>query len=322
MFGRGKKADKKQPAVTTTKIHLRAIMDAMEFLDRKQADIYQEETKTLNDTKAIENVVENLQEESENILGNVSQFNTQFQDIITVNESLESVADDIVDTSVNGNEKMTELIGEISQIKDSIRDIHAVLDEFISAFSEIRNTTVDITKIASQTNLLALNASIEAARAGEAGRGFAVVADEINTLATSTKVLVEQINDTMGKVEAKENELLLSFDSMNQLVDKNVESAEVTQNTIKSFHEIARDVKEKTVRTVTNAQTAREKAANIQKEIENEMELYAGLDETVYNLKKQLSRKSVLFEDIENVLGQLSYICEEYDEQEMIVKDM
>lgn len=322
MFGRGKKADKKQPAVTTTKIHLRAIMDAMEFLDRKQADIYKEETKTLNDTKAIENVVENLQEESENILGNVSQFNTQFQDIITVNESLESVADDIVDTSVNGNEKMTELIGEISQIKDSIRDIHAVLDEFISAFSEIRNTTVDITKIASQTNLLALNASIEAARAGEAGRGFAVVADEINTLATSTKVLVEQINDTMGKVEAKENELLLSFDSMNELVDKNVESAETTQNTIKSFHEIARDVKEKTERTVTNAQTAREKAANIQKEIENEMELYAGLDETVYNLKKQLSRKSVLFEDIENVLGQLSYICEEYDEQEMIVKDM
>lgn len=319
MFGREKK-DKNQPAINTAKIHLRAIMDAMEFLDRKQTDIYKEETKTLNDTRAIENVVENLQQESENILGNVNEFNTQFQDIITVNEALERVADDIVDTSVNGNDRMTELIGEISQIKDSIGDIHAVLDEFISAFSEIRNATVDITNIASQTNLLALNASIEAARAGEAGRGFAVVADEINTLASSTKDLVEQINDTMGKVEAKENELLQSFDSMNDLVDKNVESAENTQNTIRNFHEIARDVKEKTERTVANAQTAQGKAENIQKEIENEMESYASLDETVYNLKKQLSRKSVLFEDIENVLGQLSYICEEYDGQEMIVK--
>lgn len=318
MFGREK--NKNQPAINTTKIHLRAIMDAMEFLDRKQTDIYKEETKTLNDTRAIENVVETLQQESENILANVNQFNTQFQDIITVNESLERVADDIVDTSVSGNDRMTELIGEISQIKESISDIHAVLDEFISAFSEIRNATVDITNIASQTNLLALNASIEAARAGEAGRGFAVVADEINTLASSTKDLVEQINDTMGKVEAKENELLQSFDSMNDLVDKNVESAENTQNAIRSFNEIARDVKEKTERTVSNAQTAQGKAENIQKEIENEMESYASLDETVYNLKKQLSRKSVLFEDIENVLGQLSYICEEYDGQEMIVK--
>ena len=48
------------------------------------------------------------------------------------------------------------------------------------------------------------------------------------------------------------------------------------------------------------------------------MDMYTGLDMTVLNLKKQLSRKSVLFEDIYNILGQLTYICEEYDKKDMI----
>lgn len=317
MFGRGKK-NKNQPAIRTTRIHLKAIMDAIDFLGRKQKVISEEESNTLGDVNEVESVIGKLQGQSENILMKVNEFNTQFQDIITVNEDLEHVADKIVDTSEHGNDKMTDLIKEIGQIKESIQDIHAVLNEFTTAFAAIRDTTADITSIASQTNLLALNASIEAARAGEAGRGFAVVADEINGLATSTKELVEQINDTMKNVESKESELLSSFDSMNELVDKNVASVEDTQGTIKSFNEIAREVKGKTERMVSNAQSASSEAGLIQKEIEGEMENYAGLNENVLNLKKQLSRKSVLFEDIENVMGQLSYICEEYDEKEML----
>ena len=307
MFGfKSKKKENKQQQIQTTKIHLRAIMDAMDFLDRKQMAINEEETGTLKDVNEIESVVDNLQNESEKILNNVNEFNNQFQDIISVNESLEQVADTIVHTSGQGNDKMTDLIEEISHIKGSV--------------TEIRNATLDITNIASQTNLLALNASIEAARAGEAGRGFAVVADEINSLATSTKGLVEQINNVMGTVEAKENELVNSFEFMNGLVDKNIERAKDTQKSIKGFNDIAIDVKSKTERTVSSAQSAKSEAENIQQEIASEMEMYSGLNETVLNLKNQLSRKSILFEDIENVLGQLTYICAEYDGQDMVVK--
>lgn len=318
MFGRSKKAE--VPKVNTKRIKLRAIMDAMDFLNRKQTAISQEETQALKDVGAIEKVVGKLENESQNIMTNVSQFNTQFSNIIDVNEQLRDVADVIVETSISGNEKMTLLIREIAQIKESIQEIHEVLDEFIAAFSEIRDTTKNITSIASKTNLLALNASIEAARAGEAGRGFAVVADEINSLASSTKVLVEQINGTMANVEARENKLIDSFDSMNQLVDRNVESAENTQSTIENFNSIAQDVKDKTEKTVSSVLIAQGEAEGIEKEIENEMEICESLNETVFNLKKQLSRKSVLFEDINNVLGQLSYICADYDGQEMVVK--
>lgn len=315
----GKKKNKKQETLRTTTIHLRAIMDAMDFLNRKQVAINEEETGTLKDVNEVEAVIERLQGQSDKILGNVNEFNSRFQNIITLNEGLEHVADEIVEISVHGNDRMEHLIEEISQMRESISGIQEVLGEFVTAFGAIRDATADITNIASQTNLLALNASIEAARAGEAGRGFAVVADEINTLATSTKGLVEQIDDTMKQVQEKERKLVTSFDAMNGLVDKNVETAENTQSAIQGFHHIAKDVKEKTKSTVLNAQRAQGEAEHIQREIENEMEIYAGLEENVLNLKKQLSRKCVLFEDIENVLGQLGYICEEYDEKQMLV---
>lgn len=318
MFGRNKK--EKAEAFKTEKVCLGSIIDAIGFLDKKHKAINEEEEQTLKDMADIEEVAKQLQDKSTAIMGNVNQFGEQFHDIIAINEELQNVADTIVETSSNGNEKMTFLIDEISKMKDSIREIHAVLDEFLAAFEEIRDTTKSITQIASQTNLLALNASIEAARAGEAGRGFAVVANEINSLASNTKVLVEQINGTMAKVESRENKLLESFDSMNLLVDNNVESAKDTQSAITNFNRIAHDVKEKTERTVQNVLHAQTEAENIQTEISHEKNMYAGLDETLFKLKKQLSRKSVLFEDVNNVLSQLPYVCEEYNGKDIIIK--
>lgn len=318
LFSKKKKED--GPKITTTKIQLRAIMDAMDFLNRKQTAINAEETKTLKDVADIEGVITALEKGSDEINDNVISFNDQFGQIISVNEELQRVADDIVDTSIEGNEKMTELIEEVTRMTDSINGIHQVLDDFISAFEEIRVTTMNITSIASQTNLLALNASIEAARAGEAGRGFAVVADEINTLATNTKGLVEQINTTMENVKKKEDTLVLSFDYINEQVERNIESAKSTQIAIAGFSSIAQDVKSRTERTVQSVHHAKRETENIQQEIANEREVYESLSETVRNLKRQLSRKNILFEDIENVLGQLGYICEEYDGQEMVVK--
>lgn len=317
-FGKKKKEDASK--INTTKIQLRAIMDAMDFLDRKQTAINAEETKTLKDVADIEGVITTLEKGSDEINDNVTSFNEQFGQIISVNEELQQVADDIVNTSIEGNEKMTELIVEVTQMTESINEIHRVLDDFVSAFEEIRATTVNITSIASQTNLLALNASIEAARAGEAGRGFAVVADEINTLATNTKELVEQINGTMENVKKKEDTLVQSFDQINEQVERNIESAKSTQEAISGFNSIAQDVKNRTERTVQSVYSSKKDTENIQREIANEREVYESLSETVLNLKRQLSRKNILFEDIENVLGQLGYVCEEYDGQEMVVK--
>lgn len=49
----------------------------------------------------------------------------------------------------------------------------------------------------------------------------------------------------MLQVETREHKLLESFDSMNQLVDNNVESAKDTRDTISNFNSVAQNVKEK-----------------------------------------------------------------------------
>lgn len=314
-----RKKEKNKEQIKTTKIQLKSILDAVNFLDRKQNAVNREDVQAMHDMNAIEDVVEQLQGESNVIMDNVSQFNIQFVDIITVNEDLQNIADKIVDTSAEGNEKMSMLIQEIGNMKDSIQEIHEVLNNFVSAFGEIGKTAENITSIASQTNLLALNASIEAARAGEAGRGFAVVADEINSLASQTKELVDEMSGTMSNVKNKEGRLLECFQSMNRLVDSNVESAQDTQNAIQDFNMIAQEVRERTGQTVSHAQSAQKRAEDIQNQMEKEMEIYSTLDKTVYDLKMQLSRKSVLFEDIKNVLGQIPYVCNEYEQKEMIV---
>lgn len=319
-MGLFKKKKSNEPEIKTARIKLRAIMDAMDFLNRKQDAIRAEESGTLSDVRSIEGVISTLEQKSDEINTNVAAFNDQFGQIIEVNEELQHVADTIVDTSIHGNEKMSELIAEVSAMTASINNIHQMLNDFLSAFDEIRDTTVNITSIASQTNLLALNASIEAARAGEAGRGFAVVADEINALATQTKDLVGQINGTMENVKKKEDTLVQAFDVINEQVGRNVESAKTTQEAISGFNEIAQEVKSKTENTVRNAQAAKNETEGIQREIASEQVIYDSLSENVLNLKRQLSRKNILLEDIENVLGQLKYVCEDYEGQEMIVK--
>lgn len=317
MFGKNKK--KKETVIKTSRIRLNSVLDAVKFLERKQGAITQEDVKAMHDMNAIETVVDDLQKESMTIMEDVSQFNAQFADILAVNDELQNIADSIVGTSADGNQKMSRLINEITHIKDSVNEIHEVLDNFELAFNAIGQTAENIASIASQTNLLALNASIEAARAGSAGRGFAVVADEINALSAQTKELVNEINGTMSNVKNKEGKLLECFEAMNKLVDSNVESAQDTQSAIREFNTIAQEVKDRTGKTVSHAQSAQVKAGNIQEEMEKEMDIYSDLNKTVYDLKMQLSRKSVLFEDVKNVLSQIPYICNEYEGKDVIL---
>lgn len=317
----GKKNKNKEKEIKKSIIHLKSILDAIKFLERKQEAITKEDIQAMRDMNAIEMVVDDLKEESTVITDDISQLNEQFTDIFTVNEELQSIADTIVGTSENGNQKMSMLISEIAHIKDSVDEIRDVLDNFELAFNAIGQTADNIASIASQTNLLALNASIEAARAGEAGRGFAVVADEINALSAQTKQLVDEINGTMSNVKNKEGILLECFKSMNELVDSNVEGAKDTQSAISDFNAIAQEVRDRTGKTVAHAQSAQKKAQHIQGEMEKEQGIYLNLNKTVYDLKMQLSRKSVLFEDVKNVLCQIPYICGEYEGKEVIVNE-
>jgi methyl-accepting chemotaxis protein len=127
-------------------------------------------------------------------------------------------ADESVERTLDGSQKVSRLVGEVAHIKANMHEIARTVDEFVKSTDLITGMTREVREIADQTNLLALNAAIEAARAGETGRGFAVVADEVRKLAeksgksasaidTVTRSIVSQSSAVQRAIEAGEQSL-------------------------------------------------------------------------------------------------------------------
>jgi methyl-accepting chemotaxis protein len=127
-------------------------------------------------------------------------------------------ADESVERTMDGSQKVSRLVGEVAHIKANMHEIARTVDEFVKSTDLITGMTREVREIADQTNLLALNAAIEAARAGETGRGFAVVADEVRKLAeksgksasaidTVTRSIVSQSSAVQRAIEAGEQSL-------------------------------------------------------------------------------------------------------------------
>ena len=73
------------------------------------------------------------------------------------------------------------------------------MNNALTAMQAIAQKVQAVQDIAWKTNLLALNAAIEAARAGEQGKGFAVVADEVRSLAQSSQLAADEIDQLVQR---------------------------------------------------------------------------------------------------------------------------
>ena len=136
-----------------------------------------------------------------------------------------------VATAAAATEELSASIQEIArQIGHSVQVADAAVaeagkaDTCMTQLAEAARRVGDIvgliSGIAGQTNLLALNATIEAARAGEAGKGFAVVASEVKSLATQTARATEEINSTVGNIQAMTESALAAIHGINDTVTR------------------------------------------------------------------------------------------------------
>lgn len=108
---------------------------------------------------------------------------------------------EIKNRAIEVKEKATKNIeeGNVIYLENKQNILNAI--EAGQVVQDVKLMADSIGDIASQINLLALNAAIEAARAGEAGKGFAVVADEVRILAEQSSQAVENIQETVTKVQ-------------------------------------------------------------------------------------------------------------------------
>jgi methyl-accepting chemotaxis protein len=212
--------------------------------------------------KHIEGKIEQLMEEEvevSNYLDDVAHTYSQIANIsemtITINDDFKNFSSyasqinkviDSSDTVINQTEaNVTELANNILYTNEQLDTIGNVFMQLEKDFSNIKNMSNGINGIAMQSNLLAFNASIEAERAGEAGRAFAVVAQQMRVLSTSTKELVDGIDDSVkvlfksikdvnAEIQASKSVSITNLQKVND-VKSNIEQVNECTDEVKNF---------------------------------------------------------------------------------------
>ena len=212
--------------------------------------------------KHIEGKIEQLMEEEvevSNYLDDVAHTYSQIANIsemtITINDDFKNFSSyasqinkviDSSDTVINQTEaNVTELANNILYTNEQLDTIGNVFMQLEKDFSNIKNMSNGINGIAMQSNLLAFNAYIEAERAGEAGRAFAVVAQQMRVLSTSTKELVDGIDDSVkvlfksvkdvnAEIQASKSASITNLQKVND-VKSNIEQVNECTDEVKNF---------------------------------------------------------------------------------------
>ncbi|MCK8059421.1 heme NO-binding domain-containing protein [Fusibacter sp. A2] len=159
---------------------------------------------------------------------NIMTLNSISSEEIERKAYLEEAVSDI-EQSFN---ELVAVSGNLNEVKESFASVNEQGDELARKVNGIIQIVSTVEAIAEQTNLLALNASIEAARAGEHGRGFAVVAEEVrqlaenskgavNTINTSLKTFVGDVNSMITKVSDQYRQLEKSNDTLTEVSSSN-----------------------------------------------------------------------------------------------------
>ena len=154
-----------------------------------------------------------------------------------INENMNTTADAID----NGGKQIDNLNLLTRKSQKAGQEVASSLEVFRETTGKMNSITELITNVAEQTSLLALNASIEAARAGEAGRGFAVVASEISNLAGQTTQATGDINELIDQITGQLSGMV---ESINNLIESNVQQAESAGKTAESFETISKNIEQ------------------------------------------------------------------------------
>lgn len=129
-----------------------------------------------------------------------SKIQNEVNDIVSITKSLVTIANESKEDIISSNTQMEQVQTITSEIRQESQAVILEMKNLMKNAEEVNSVIQIIHSIAHKTNLLALNASIEAARAGAAGHGFQVVANEIRSLADSTKVSIQQIQNLLNQL--------------------------------------------------------------------------------------------------------------------------
>ncbi len=170
-----------------------------------------------------------------------------------------------------------------------------------------------IVSIANQTNILALNASIEAAKAGEQGKGFAVVAGEVKSLAEEIKGLVSTVDDSIERVEHGTSKMDTSIAVSHEALGQSIENVNKTYQMFDKITQAAGGAETVQMQISGAIDESRRSLEGVRHSFEETEIQYQKVKEHIEEANELGTTKSSMFEDIDNMLSQISPMVREIE---------
>ncbi len=278
-----------------------------------QQQLVVKEVASLGELKYIQDSFNEVLEKDRELKEEIERFVDVFHTLGDSAMKYEDVKTNISKSVADAQAKMADLERSTVELKaqfEEIESFYATLQESIVSIS--KNMTA-ITAIANQTNMLALNASIEAARAGEQGRGFAVVANQVKDLAQMIKVLVNNVEDNIESVDEGTKQLSEGITNTKSALQINIDKTGEAAGVIDKINEAAdgADEVQSEIRSISDSATQELKVFT--GELDRIELQYNEVQSHIDEANDLGTTKSVMFENIDNMLSQVEPLVKELE---------
>lgn len=308
-----KNGRKKSGQVWHNEKSLSPILHVMDSLKEYHRELTRKEVESLSELSLVGSSFSGVLSETDHFQTQLENFGQSFSSINEAAGQFAQVREDITQTVAGAQNMVEELKITSGKVQASYSAMESTFEQLQVAVKDIQHCMDKISSIADETNILAINASIEAARAGEQGKGFAVVAEKVRELAKEIKELTDDVDAGVRNVESGAMQLNESIQYSQETLGQGVG---IVNGTSESFEQIM---------------AAAEGASSVQSEIAGVIEesqrglqaicqFFDGIKLRFQDVVKHIecannlgTTKSVMFEDVDNMLSQVAPIIKDRD---------
>ncbi len=308
-----KKGRRKPGQIRHDEKSLYPVIHITESLKDYRESLVKKEVDSLSELGFVVNSFADVLSEAEHFQSQLENFDQSFVNIEGAADRFVQVRSGIAQTVSDAQDRVEELKKTSIDVQASYSEMEHTFEQLQSAVRAIQRCMSKIVLIADETNILAINASIVAARAGEQGKGFSVVAAKVRELAEEIKGLTEEADAGIANVEIGAGQLSSSIQASQQALGQGVDIVNSTYDSfsqITSAAEVAISVQSEISGVISNSR----------KELRGICQFFDRMKSQYQKIMSHLSRasklgttKSAMFEDIDNMLGQIPQIIQDPD---------